>query len=209
MGIQIGCYVIGMIQTNCYYVWREGSDACIVFDPADMGLKLYEALEEKELSVQAIFLTHGHYDHIYGVEALRKASGARVYAPMAEEDVCLDPQLNCSRDFGRVCTVSADKWLADGETVTEAGITLRMLLTPGHTEGSSCYYIEEAGALISGDTLFEESVGRTDLPTGSMRDLVDSVKQKLYVLPDETGVYPGHGGFTTIGHEKTYNYFVH
>ena len=212
--IVIGCYVIGMVQTNFYYLHREGEKAAIVFDPADYGKAIYEELSKKGLEIKAIFLTHGHFDHILGVMALREASGAKVYARALERDVLEDPELNTSITIGRSCSVKADRYLIDGESVTEAGITVRMISTPGHTEGGCCYYMDaqETGAdpiLISGDTLFEESVGRTDLPTGDMQDLVESIRTKLYVLPEETEVYCGHGGSTTIGHEKRYNYFVH
>ena len=165
-------------------------------------------------------LTHpdavgGHNaSHILGAEALREASGAPIYASAMEKDLLLDPELNTSNQIGRSCRIKADHYLIDGESVTAAGITLKMILTPGHTEGSCCYFIsaEESGGdpiLLSGDTLFEESVGRTDLPTGDTYDLTESIRTKLYVLPDNTAVYSGHTGPTTIGHEKKYNYFVH
>lgn len=212
--IVIGCYMIGMVQTNFYFLHREGETETIVFDPADYGKEIYEELSKKGLQIKAIFLTHGHFDHILGVRALKEACGAPVYASALERDVLEDPELNTSITMGRSCTVKADRYLIDGESVTVAGITLKMLSTPGHTEGSCCYFIDagQTGGdpiLISGDTLFEESVGRTDLPTGDMQDLVESIRTKLYVLPDKTQVFCGHGGSTTIEHEKKYNYFVH
>ena len=211
--IIIGCYMVGMVQTNVYYLHREGEGDTIVFDPADYGKEINDELTKQGLTIKAIFLTHGHFDHILGVKALREASGAPVYASAYEREFMNDSTLNGSSDVRRPCTVTADHYLIDGESVTEAGITLKMIYTPGHTEGSCCYYIEaeQSGGspmLISGDTLFEESVGRTDLPTGDMHDLVESVRGKLFKLPDDTVVYPGHGGFTSIEHEKKYNYFV-
>ena len=211
--IIIGCYMVGMVQTNVYYLHREGESDTIVFDPADYGKEINDELTKQGLTIKAIFLTHGHFDHILGVKALREASGAPVYASAYEREFMNDSALNGSSDVRRPCTVTADHYLIDGESVTEAGITLKMIYTPGHTEGSCCYYIEaeQSGGspmLISGDTLFEESVGRTDLPTGDMHDLVESVRGKLFKLPDDTVVYPGHGGFTSIEHEKKYNYFV-
>ena len=211
--ILIGCYVVGMVQTNFYYLHREGSSATIVVDPADYGREIYDELTRQGLEIKAIFLSHGHFDHILGVEALKKACGAPVYACAMEKELLLDPDLNSSRDIGRSCRITADHYLIDGEMVTEAGITMKTLFTPGHTEGGCCYYItaEESGGdpiLLSGDTLFEESIGRTDLPTGSMHTLAESIRNKLYVLPDNTQVYSGHGGTTTIEHEKKYNYFV-
>lgn len=212
--IKIGCYMVGMIQTNVYFLHREDSGDTIVVDPADYGKELNEELSRQGLTVRAILLTHGHFDHILGAEALREASGAPIYASAMEKDLLLDPELNTSNQIGRSCRIKADHYLIDGESVTAAGITLKMILTPGHTEGSCCYFIsaEESGGdpiLLSGDTLFEESVGRTDLPTGDTYDLTESIRTKLYVLPDNTAVYSGHTGPTTIGHEKKYNYFVH
>ena len=209
--IVVGCYVVGMVQTNFYYIHREESKETVVFDPGDFGKELYDELTKQGLEIKAIFLTHGHFDHIQGVEALREASGAPVYASEEEREFLLDPELNHSALYGRPCTVTADHYLRDGEEVTVAGITLRMLSTPGHTIGSCCYYIddgENAHYLFSGDTLFLESVGRTDLPTGSMSALVQSIRSKLFVLPDDTQVFTGHGGFTSIGYEKEHNYFV-
>ena len=209
--IRIGCYVVGMVQTNFYFLHLEGEKETIVFDPADYGKEIYDELTRQGLEIKAIFLTHGHFDHIMGVKALKEACGAPVYASALEKDLLTDPYLNTSAQYGRSCVVEPDHWLSDGETVTAAGITLRMISTPGHTEGSCCYYIEETGGdpiLLSGDTLFENSVGRTDLPTGDMHDIVESIRTKLYKLPDNTQVYTGHGGSTTIEHEKKYNYFV-
>lgn len=209
--IRIGCYVVGMVQTNFYFLHLEGEKETIVFDPADYGKEIYDELTRQGLEIKAIFLTHGHFDHIMGVKALKEACGAPVYASALEKDLLTDPELNTSAQYGRSCVIEPDHWLIDGETVTVAGITMRMISTPGHTEGSCCYYIEETGGdpiLLSGDTLFENSVGRTDLPTGDMHDIVESIRTKLYKLPDNTQVYTGHGGSTTIEHEKKYNYFV-
>ena len=142
------------------------------------------------------------------MEELQKLSGARVYAYEGEKALCEDADLNVSERAGRPCTIKADFYVKDGKEITIEGITCRLIATPGHTAGSCCYYFEDAGILFSGDTLFCESVGRTDLPTGSMSALVRSVREKLLPLPDEVKVYPGHGESTTIGHEKKYNAFL-
>ena len=188
--IKIGRIVLGVCQTNCYFVYEEGKQEVIVFDPADKGEYIFNGLKDKGFFVKAIFLTHGHFDHIWGVEELRKLSGASVYAYEGEQEVCESPALNVSQDTGRPC------------------MTFRLIATPGHTKGSCCYYFEEDKLLISGDTLFQESVGRTDLPTGSMSTLVRSVKEKLLSLPEDVKVYPGHGEATSIGYEKAYNPFL-
>lgn len=206
--IKIGRMMLGVCQTNCYFVYREGSSKVIFIDPADYGDQIFQAMKNNGFEVAAILLTHGHFDHIWGCSRLRQLTSAPVYAYEGEEDVLLSSDLNVSAGAGRACTVKANTLLKDGEEVTVEGMTFQVIATPGHTKGSCCYYFEEADMLISGDTLFEESVGRTDLPTGSMSTLVRSVKDKLFVLPDDTVVYPGHGDSTTIGHEKKYNPFI-
>lgn len=203
--LKVGSLTLGVCQTNCYYVYREGSSDALFFDPADKGDYLYQAMKDKGLTVKGILLTHGHFDHIWGVDKLRELSSAPVYACESEAKLCKDATLNVSEQVGRPCTVEPNHYVKDGEEITIAGMTCRLIATPGHTAGSCCYYFEEDGFLISGDTLFQESVGRTDLPTGSMSDIVRSVKEKLFVLPDETKVYPGHGEATSIGYEKEYN----
>ncbi|MCR4922956.1 MAG: MBL fold metallo-hydrolase [Lachnospiraceae bacterium] len=204
---KIGRVVLGRIATNCYFVFDDKTKNTVVFDPADDGKKLYDKLTEKGLKVKAIVLTHGHYDHIYGVEELRKAADCKVYAPLAEKELLLDTYLNQSESTGRLCRVKADIYLKDDEEVDIDGVRFKVLLTPGHTAGSACFYFEKAGILIAGDTLFLGSVGRTDMPTGSMGELVASIRRKLMVLPDSVRVYPGHGDDTTIGEERTYNPF--
>lgn len=216
--IKIGRMVLGVCQTNCYFLYRDGGHECIVVDPADAGGSIYSALQKKDFQIMGILLTHGHFDHIWGVDALRDAANAaaeadglepvKVYAGADERELLKSADLNVSERAGRACTTYADVYVKDGQEITLAGMTCRVIATPGHTAGGCCYYFEEAGILVAGDTLFAESVGRTDFPTGSMGTLIHSIKDKLYVLPDDTRVYPGHGDSTTIGHEKEYNPFT-
>lgn len=206
--LKIGRIVMGMCQTNCYFVYPEGKSEVILFDPADKGDYIYHSLEDKGFTVAAILLTHGHFDHIWGLEELKELSGAKVYAYEEEKEVCENASVNVSKGAGRPCEITADEYVKDGATISVAGMNCQLIATPGHTKGSCCYYFEEEGILISGDTLFQESVGRTDLPTGSMSALVRSVKEKLMVLPADVKVYPGHGESTTIGYEKEYNPFL-
>lgn len=205
--IKIGRLTLGVCQTNCYFLYREGQKEVVFVDPADRGDSIYEALQENGFVVAGILLTHGHFDHIWGAEKLRELSGAKIYALDAEEALCLDAGLNVSKMAGRACTVKPDVLVKDGEEITVAGICCKVIATPGHTGGSCCYYVAEAGFLVSGDTLFQESVGRTDFPTGSMSEIVRSIKEKLFCLPPDTKVYPGHGEQTTIAYEKEYNPF--
>lgn len=203
--IKIGRMTLGVCATNCYFLYREGSGEVIFVDPADRGGDIFEALKRKGFTVAGILLTHGHFDHIWGADRLRELTGAKVYALDAEKPVCRDSYVNVSAQAGRKATIEPDEWLADGQNIAFADISLQVIATPGHTVGSCCYYVQEAGILVAGDTLFEGSVGRTDFPTGSMSRLTRSIKEKLFILPDETKVYPGHGEATSIGAEKIYN----
>lgn len=215
--IKIGRMVLGVCQTNCYFLYRDGEQDAIVVDPADKGANIYAALQKNGFRVVGILLTHGHFDHIWGLDALRDAANAaaeadglepvKTYASEAERELLKSPRLNVSEQAGRACATYADVYVKDGEEISLAGMTCQVIATPGHTAGGCCYYFKEAGILVSGDTLFAESVGRTDFPTGSMGTLVRSIKEKLFVLPDDTRVYPGHGESTTIGYEKKNNPF--
>ena len=216
--IKVGRLTLGSFQTNCYYVYRESAlnttkeqgTLCpvLVFDPAESGAAIYEALKTKGFQVAAILLTHGHVDHIAGVKELKECSGALVYACDKEADLLSDMRDNLSMMFGTPLRVEADELLQDGKEYVLGGMAFQMIATPGHTAGSCTYYFKEADILISGDTLFEGSVGRTDFPTGSMSVLVHSIKHKLFTLPEKTICYPGHGGTTTIGWEKDNNPFI-
>ncbi len=205
--LKIGRMTIGICATNCYFLYEEGGHEVLFVDPADNGEYIYKTLKKNNLTVAGILLTHAHFDHIWGAEELRRLSGAKIYAYEGEKEVCQDAGKNVSERAGRACTIKPDVYVKDGENITVAGMTCSVIATPGHTEGSCCYYFEEAGMLVSGDTLFLDSVGRTDLPTGSMSRLVRAIKDRLFILPEDVKVYPGHGDSTTIGHEKQCNPF--
>ena len=206
--------VLGIAATNGYFLYKESYDAGdgkhhgIFFDPPSDGDKIYDALTKRDCVVDAVLLTHAHFDHIGGVKELCERSGAKLYCHKEERPLCEDADINCSSSVGDPVTVHPDVWFKDDEIFTCAGMSCKVLYTPGHTIGGASYYFEDGGLLISGDTLFHQSVGRTDLPTGSMGTLVRSIREQLFVLPDDTVVYPGHMDETTIGYEKKYNPFV-
>lgn len=195
--------VLGMVSTNCYIVYR-GQEA-VVIDPADNADYIVNQCRELGIVPAAILLTHGHFDHILAVGDLKKRLHIPVYAGEGEAPLLQDTALNLSGSFGKDCTVKADRLLQDGETVELLGQPWKVIATPGHTGGSVCYLVEGEQALFSGDTLFAGSYGRTDMPTGNQREIVRSLKEKLFTLPEGITVYPGHGEPTDIGYEKKHN----
>ena len=200
--------VLGVVQTNCYIVGNVDTKEAIVVDPADNAAAIKKALEENDLVCKAILLTHGHFDHIMAAEELARASLAKIYAHEAEKGLLADPELNVSAHMGKRCSLVPDVCLKDGQTLTLAGFDIRVIHTPGHTAGGACYYFEENRVLFSGDTLFLEDIGRSDLPTGNGMQLVESIKNKLMPLDDDIVVYPGHDESTTIGHERANNIYI-
>ena len=205
--MEIYTYTLGACMANCYIV-RNADGHAVLIDPCDEGGRLARILEARSLTLDAVLLTHGHIDHIAGLDELLDAVGnVRVFLHKAEAPYLCDPALNLSEmitgtpyAFG-----GAVRTLSDGEEISLCGLSFRVLHTPGHTDGSVCYLCGDA--LFSGDTLFGGTVGRTDFPHGDMDKLMDSLK-KLTALPDETRVYPGHMGSTTIGREKRYNPYL-
>ena len=193
--------ILGPVQVNCYIVYADDSNEAVVIDPGDYGNRVYEKLCGMNKSCRTILLTHGHFDHILGVKELKKLTGAEILAGSEEDELLRDTAMNVSARIRRPVSIEADRLLEDGEEFEAAGIKFRCIHTPGHTGGSVSYYCDSEKILFSGDTLFLESLGRTDLPTGDSKTIVNSIKNKLFILPGDTKVYPGHGETTDIEHE--------
>ena len=207
--MKIENFVLGPVGTNCYIVINEGTKECFLVDMAACPPELVSHIKNSGLTVKAVLLTHGHFDHIMGLDRFLEEFPAPVYACAAEKELLESPQLNSSSGMlGQPYTFHGAQYVKDGDLLDIAGMKIQVIQTPGHTIGGCCYYIADEQTLFSGDTLFRASIGRTDLPTGSMGALVRSVKEKILVLPDETGVYPGHMEGTTVGYEKKYNPFL-
>ena len=197
--------VVGPIQTNCYFLYREDTKECLIIDPGYEADKIEAYVQKKQLHVAGILLTHGHFDHITAADEVRKKFQTKIYASGKEKELMADPRMNVSVMMGESVSLKAEVWLEDGQELEMLGETMRCILTPGHTGGGMCFYFPKACMLFSGDTLFQESVGRTDFPTGSSRELIRSVREKLLVLPEAVRVYPGHGLMTTIRDEQMFN----
>lgn len=203
--IKIGKMVLGMVETNTYFIYDSDTKKAVVVDPAKNGV--VEKLAAAGLTVAGVILTHGHFDHIMGVHEIQKETGAKVYAYKVEDALLKDSKLNCSDNIRRPYTAEADVLLEDGEEFGIEGIDFKVISTPGHTAGSCCYYVESKKWLISGDTLFNGSIGRSDLPTGSDKEIIESVHRLIDSLEDDVTVYPGHGDSTSIGRERSCNPF--
>lgn len=203
-------FPLGPLQTNAYIIENENKE-CIIIDPGSEGKRLVRNLEQKELSPLAILLTHAHFDHIGAVDDLREKWHCPVYLHVNEQDWLMNPSLNGSKYFGldeEIIVKKADQLVKEEGKLTIGPFSFEVYETPGHSPGSVSYYLREQSIVFSGDALFRGSIGRTDLQGGSHRQLIQSIHEKLLVLPEETTVAPGHGPITTIMNEMNDNPFL-
>lgn len=202
--LQILRLALGDYQTNCYILFEKDGEEAIVIDPGFEPEKILNLLNNQHLSPRYIVVTHGHGDHIGAIPDIKKAfPQAQVLIHPLDQYRLGDPRSSLLHMMGSWATMSADRSIEENESISLGNIHLKVMHTPGHTEGGICLLGD--GCVFAGDTLFEGSVGRTDLPGGDYNALEKSVREKLYSLPDETVVFPGHGPQTTIGAEKRYN----
>jgi hydroxyacylglutathione hydrolase len=210
VGLEVASLAVGPIQENAYLFRAQGSDRLLVVDPGDEPERILAAIASwPGAKVEAILLTHTHFDHIGAVAPVAKATGAPVYCPELEVPVLADIMAYVPWEgFGPFESYDADETVAGGETLELAGLELDVIFTPGHSPGHVTYSVRGEDALFSGDVLFQGSVGRVDLPGGDWDTLLASIATLADSHPDETAVYPGHMGTTTLGAERATNPFL-
>jgi len=206
--MKIKNFIVSPMETNGYVVFDEKTLDGIVIDPGDSPELFIDFIKNENLRIKYIALTHSHFDHIGGVDEIKKSVGGEIVICEGEEIIAESPRNNLSCVYGPEITLKWDKILEDEDTFSFGGLTAKVFKTPGHTPGGCCYYFENEGVLFSGDTLFYGSIGRTDFPDGSFSDLISAIKVKLMPLPDEVIVYCGHGPKTQIGFERKNNPYV-
>jgi glyoxylase-like metal-dependent hydrolase (beta-lactamase superfamily II) len=208
--IDVRMFTVGPVQENCFVVRQKGSERAVIVDPGDEAQRLLEALAALEVkALDAILVTHTHFDHIGAVAPVAKATGAPVYCPELERQVLANIMDYVPwPGFGPFDSYDADRTVSGGEKLQLAGLEFDVLFTPGHSPGHVTYALEQEQALFSGDVLFQGSVGRVDLPGGDWPTLLSSIESLVDRYPDETTVYPGHMGVTTLARERATNPFL-
>ena len=203
------CFTVGMVQENTWLARRDGADRALLIDPGDEPERLQAAIDQLGVTVEAILLTHTHFDHVGAVAPMARATGAPVYCPKLEVPVLADIMRWVPwPGIGPFESYDADETVEGGERLQLAGFDIDVIFTPGHSPGHVTYSIADEQVVFSGDVLFQGSIGRTDLPGGDHPRLMRSIAELLEALPDETRVLPGHMGATTLGAERRTNPFL-
>lgn len=201
--------LVGMLQTNCYIIADKQSKLAAVIDPGDDCGRILSEIKMNSFTLQYIIITHSHIDHVGALDELKNATGAQIIVSTTDAATLNSNEFTLAAMLGTKAPVcKADICVADGDEMTIVGKNARFIMTPGHTPGSMCVYFESEKLLFSGDTLFYESIGRTDFPGGSYSDISASIKNKLFALNGSTKVLPGHNSDTTILHEKESNFYI-
>jgi hydroxyacylglutathione hydrolase len=207
--MDVRMFSVGPIQENCFLFRRDGSDRALIVDPGDEADRLLAAIDELGVTLDGILLTHTHFDHVGAVAPIARATGAEVWVPEIEKGILADISSYVPwPEFGPFESWEAEHTLDGGEKLELAGFEIDVLFTPGHSPGHVTFHVPDEQAIFSGDVLFQGSVGRTDLPGGDPRVLMETLKTLAETLPDETTVHPGHMGITTIGAERATNPFL-
>lgn len=207
--IDVRAFTVGPIQENCYFVRRPGAATAVIVDPGEESPRLISALDALGIqTVEAILLTHCHFDHVGAVKAIHDATGAPVWCPELETEMLANVNAYTMPGFGPYAGYVADHTVAGGETLELAELTFDVRFTPGHSPGHVSYSVRDEATLLSGDVLFQRSVGRTDLPGGDWPTLLASIESLIEEFTPETRVYPGHMGVTTLGDEQATNPFL-
>ncbi|MBN1560189.1 MBL fold metallo-hydrolase [candidate division KSB1 bacterium] len=205
--MNLDAIIVGPIEVNCFIITCSTTNHAAIVDPGDDAEALLDIIRAKSLALTYILLTHGHFDHIGAVAALQKVTGAEVLMHQADEFLIRTAGLQ-ARSFGLPApeVFNADRFIANGDEIIFGELRCSVIATPGHSPGGVCYLFEND--IFVGDTLFYGGIGRTDLPAGDYGQIMRSIKDKLFTLPDDMQVHCGHGPLTTIGREKRYNPFI-
>jgi len=207
--MKIKTLIVGPIETNCYLVYCSETKEGAVIDPGDEAEKIINSIDNLGISIKYIINTHGHHDHIKANKQVKNVTGAEILIHASDASMLTDPSKNLSHYMGQnITNLAADRELSDGDLIKFGNITLKVLHTPGHTPGCISLLSTTEKICFTGDTLFNGSVGRTDLPGGNYKTLINSLKEKLVRLSNEVKIYPGHGPSSSIGEEKAINPFL-